>query len=254
MGLPVCRGEGCAESDYAVDVQVSGAARDYSLEYRLRGPRIDPERPIVVESTCELCGLSEVEDKLAADLDRLCRQVEALIEAPTTVTLRTKPGGARLRVDGDWIGRSPQVVELQPGTHELEVRLPDHSSQSRTIEVVSGVPLEEEFLLLPEERPPTRRIPMAAGWVPVSAGLGLVVAGVTMIALDGNPYRGRCDGADVDVDGDCRFVHDTRTIGIGLTAAGAAFTGAGVGVVVWARRRNGQAGADSAGVTIRARF
>jgi hypothetical protein len=68
-----------------------------------------------------------------------------------------------------------------------------------------------------------------AGAVLTAAGVAAVAAGAVLLAVDGRPYRSRCEA---DTEGDCRFLYGTQTAGIVTVALGGAALIGGVGLIV----------------------
>jgi hypothetical protein len=61
-----------------------------------------------------------------------------------------------------------------------------------------------------------------AGWTLLGTGAALVGTGVALVVIDENPVERRCTPDNVDVNGVCRFRHNTLGSGIGVAAAGGA--------------------------------
>jgi hypothetical protein len=63
---------------------------------------------------------------------------------------------------------------------------------------------------------------MIAGASLVGTGVAAVATGVTLLVLHGRPITSDCSADNVDLDGDCEFLHNTRTGGVVALAAGGA--------------------------------
>ncbi|MCA9684911.1 MAG: PEGA domain-containing protein [Myxococcales bacterium] len=235
--------EGSCKDERSLGVRVDGSDRSYTLAWSADDPALD--QSIVLESSCELCSISEVADQLAVDLGQVCGHLDALDTAPGHVTVTAEPGDARLLIDGKHVGHTPWTGELTPGRHILELDHWGYAEQQKTVEVFPGAALETHVVLLQQAQSTGKR-PRWPGWLGIGVGLATTAAGVAFIAVDQRPYRGLCEGPDVDAQGDCRYRFDSLPLGIGLTVAGAALLSGGIGVTVWAYR--GGKGQGSAGL------
>ena len=92
--------------------------------------------------------------------------------------------------------------------------------------------------------PKRRDSKVIAGGSLLGVGVASVVAGSVLVGIHARPITGDCADDNVDGDGDCRFLHDTRTGGaVALAVGGVALvTGAVlVGLSVRGRRSNRRA-------------
>jgi len=78
------------------------------------------------------------------------REVTATLKPfPTQLTVVSIPAGARLYVDNQYRGETPQkITDLQPGEHRLRVELRGYETAARTVYLQSRVPMVEEFRLV----------------------------------------------------------------------------------------------------------
>jgi hypothetical protein len=226
---PPCAGD-CAEDQASVTLIIGGDTRDYTLHWVVDDPRLD--KSLIVESRCELCSLVEVEEQLAEDLGKLCSQLDASTDAPGRVRVSAEPDRAWVRIDGRRIGKTPWAGEIALGEHRLEVGSRGYGTQARTLQIVPGLERREHFELMLLARQPR---PSWPGWTNLGLGIALGIAGTALIAIHGQEWPGRCSGADVDANGNCRFVYRTRSLGIALAGLGAATLATGVGLIVWAQ-------------------
>ena len=239
----------CKEDESILSLTRRRDDRDYALSWRLRDPRLD--EPSVLETSCELCSLAEVESQIAADLSSMCTRLSSLEGAPGRLRVTSDPIGASVRVDGRRVGKTPWSGEVEAGEHEVVVSMRGHEDESRTLTLVSGVEESVDFTLMSElpEGPVQKPRPQWPAWTGIGAGVALAIAGTALIALQGKDYRGDYEGENIDINQSCRYVYDTRGLGIGLATVGAAAFGAGVGLMVWSQR-----GQFSASVGVRGRF
>jgi len=88
--------------------------------------------------------------------------------------------------------------------------------------------------------PRTAKVMEGVGWGAVGVGAAAFISGIALLVLNNRPAKNNCDAADVDAQGNCRYLWDTAAGGIGLTVSGAIVAGAGAGLVVYSRRMNGR--------------
>jgi hypothetical protein len=55
-----------------------------------------------------------------------------------TVTVKSTPAGADIRVDGKYVGNTPSILRLEPGDHSIAIAAPGRGIWSRTITVGRG--------------------------------------------------------------------------------------------------------------------
>src|SRR5690606_30032574 len=169
-----------------------------------------------IDASCEICGLAEFDDRLAA---RAVVARDWILARPRVGRLEVigRPHEARVRIDGRWRGALPYSGELSEGRHELTVIAGGHFPQTVPIETLAGVSQRLEVRRAPKPVAPWHR---SVGWATVGIGLGSLTTGAILIGVHGQPATLRCDSgepSDVDVDGDCRWLRRTRELGIGLT-------------------------------------
>lgn len=225
---PPCVGD-CPDDEPSISLIIGGHSRDYTLQWIANDPRLDD--PLTLESRCELCGLVEAEEQIAADLGNLCARLYAVATQPGRLRVTATPEHAWIRVDGRRRGGTPWIGEVAPGPHRLDVGAPGFDTQTRKLQIFPGIEEQQHFELMAHGR----ARPAWPGWTTLSLGIALGIAGTALIAVDGRDWRGRCSGADVDPLGNCRFVYDTQTLGIALASLGAASMATGVGLIVWAQ-------------------
>jgi hypothetical protein len=222
---------------FVLHAKVTYAKPDYQIALELRQVGDDGEPIATAERTCDLCGAQELEE-LAADLSAtIARKAEQRVELETKLLVASQPPGASVWVDGTPVGETPLELDVEPGDHEVSVRLEGYQPRSHQLSFEEGereslsVTLEAEG---PDRRSRTFRI---LGWTGVGAGIGAMGAGVALLVIHDQPITSVCSGDDVDDDGDCHFVHKTLPGGIALAAAGAAALGTGIALLILDRKR-----------------
>jgi hypothetical protein len=255
-----CADEACfativegVRATHLVRAVVNEAERDYQLRLELR----DASGTTIasVDDTCEICGVEEAADMLEAAATRLVSQLASGSER-AHVKVQSRPPGATVKVDGEDMGTTPTTIDLPPGSHTIELHKDGFASASRTVELEPGMRTTSEMRLVPDATGPTRRAKIVGGTL-LGVGLASMIGGIVMVAIDGREYRKRCDGSDVDVDGDCRFVYRLKWPGAAMVAAGAALAGVGITVLVVDRRRGKgsvRAAITPQGVSVRGQF
>jgi hypothetical protein len=235
----------CRDNQPTIGLVLEGHARDYQLRWTTAGPH---EQPREFESSCELCSLVELEQQITDDLTRVCGEL-----ATGQLTLTSDPARARVYVDGQLVGRTPWTIELATGAHDIELDAIGHARRRTTLDIEGGREQQLHLTLAREHanHRGSRRRPQWPAWTTMGIGVALSVAGAALIAVDGNPWTRQCSGDNVDRQGDCRFVLDTRRLGIGLTVVGVGAVSAGVGLAVWARN---DGSGRAAGIQLRGRF
>lgn len=215
------------ESDYVITLEVIDGAT---------GRVVDQ-----VSQSCELCGLNEaleVAGTLAASLE-----TQLAAPATGTVTIETTPAGAQVLVDGELAGTSPLELTLSAGEHTIMLRQDGYTDQTRRVRVEAGSAAAVAAELdagaprhdgLPADR---RALLRPIGWASLGVGIASLGAGIAMLALDQKPVEyTRCSGIDVDVEGNCRFRHDTLAGGVVMTIVGV--VGITAGALLIARTGN----------------
>ena len=87
------------------------------------------------------------EIKEAAD-----RQEEKIQSLVARLTIRTAPAAAKVKLDGRDLGTGPALgpLMLGPGDHEVEATRPGYQGLRRSVQLVSGAEITEEFNLVAE--------------------------------------------------------------------------------------------------------
>lgn len=218
---------------FVLRARVTVSDRDYTLRLELIATR-DLGRAAESERACELCGLAELRALTADQAARLLARLDALAKPPPALEVATSPAGALVFIDGQLVGAAPLERAVLEGKHVVRVMSEGYVPEEREVTSVAGL---RESLEIALRRTPESLKLRGAGWGLLAAGIPLAAAGVALLALDGQPYRGRCDDRDIDLEGDCRFVLDTDWGGAGLLAAGTLLGTAGAMLLLRTRDR-----------------
>jgi hypothetical protein len=111
---------------------------------------------------------------------RMREKIEVSTEAKLTV--RSKPSGADISLDGKHVGQDPWTGSVTPGGHEVIGLLSGY--QKARLEVLLNPAQERELLLelipIPKKKPIYKR---ASFWVPVVIGALAVAGGITAAVI-----------------------------------------------------------------------
>ncbi|MBK8239723.1 MAG: PEGA domain-containing protein [Deltaproteobacteria bacterium] len=231
--LQACTGSPCeaAAADVPrVRVTLHERERDYVVEIVVRDAEGNTRAQ--EEVRCEVCTPKEAAQHASERVTAMLRRPAAVERA--SLIVMSKPSGAEVYLDGRRVGVTPMEVEAEPGPHSVQLRKQGHRTRGREIELVAG---EHETLRLElghDRRAAGMRI---AGWSLLGVGAGAVIGGIAMLAVDENPVKRDCSGANVDRFGNCAFRWNTAAGGASLLVTGLAAVGSGVALVVIGTRR-----------------
>lgn len=243
-------------ASYALRTRVTVNDRDYQLQLELLRTR-DAFAVASRDERCDLCGREEIGKLVETQAALLRKDLEDLVQGPPRLTITSQPSGAFVFIDGQIVGQTPLERTLVEGKHVVRVTYDGYVAEERPLELSRGLRKSLDIQLVREPRAARQR---AVGWAGVGVGIPALVAGTALLALNDRPIRSDCDAADrnQDLDGDCRFLHDTAWAGGATLAAGAALIGIGITLLLVhrggpARTRN-RASIRPAGLGIAGRF
>ena len=55
-----------------------------------------------------------------------------------SVQLSSDPAGAEITIDGSYVGNTPSLIKLKPGTHSISMAMPGYTPWARSIETAAG--------------------------------------------------------------------------------------------------------------------
>ena len=93
---------------------------------------------------------------------------------PATVAFRSKPFNAEVRVDGQYVGRTPTEARVRPGKHRVELSLAGYQSVRHDVSVDAGRTELYEVQLDPVEQPSAataRRPPASSAALPAATSV-----------------------------------------------------------------------------------
>jgi hypothetical protein len=205
--------------------RVTFAIERSESDYIVHGTIADASGAIVTaEEVCELCGIAELSETVAALAGRLGQRL-ALTHEPATLEIESTPRAATVAVDGSVVGTTPLRTEVDAGTHTIEVSKPGYRSDSHRFEAEGGA--TERFTLTLRGATYKRWVP----WAALAGGLVGIGVGAGLIAIDNREIERDCNP---DAGGNCQYLHQTLAGGVTSTVIGAALLVTGVTLaVVW---------------------
>lgn len=230
----------CLDNDEVCDALLKKAPAEWVLLLRLRvsdeGP--DADRTVIAQLYSTADGaLLQVEQRVCkrcSSNERLLREITDLVQAiasdevankasETYLDVSSTPPHAILRIDGVVVGQTGQPYRVTPGEHSIEL---EHEGYRVASQRLTVLPDEHKALSVTlsrdaaEDGGGTLRSILTYGSLGI--GAGAMIAGVSFLVIDG----------DSSSDGSRDRVQDTKTLGIGSLAAGAALVGVGVALLL----------------------
>jgi hypothetical protein len=220
-----------------VDARVTYTTNDYHVTLSVLDEAGAPVQSVSL--SCEICTIPDVAARFGEAAEQLRGQLREASARMAVVVVDSTPAGAVVWVDGARLGVTPLEAEVGAGAHELRVERPGHVPQQETFESVAGG--RSTFALrlasvTDDEGPRPRRGLWIAGLGSIGAGAAATIGGAVLLAIDSRPIQRKCVGDDVDVNGECRFLHDTKLAGVVTLATGGAVLAAGIVLAVLGRK------------------
>ncbi|MGH1341119.1 MAG: PEGA domain-containing protein [Nannocystales bacterium] len=241
-----------ADAQWVVQPALSTIDHDYGIAVRL----FDAAGNLKADeaSTCEICSYPDAVEALVTGAKQLKVPLLELVENPygdreqetheaeaiSRFAIRTEPEGALVKIDGERVGKTPLELEVEPGLRDIEITLRNHNDVVETVRAPRGGSEMLNYTLTKNNEKQTRALRIT-GWTFSMLGVGLLGAGVPLLALEEEPVKRQCSGNDVDFEGRCRYRYDTLLPGALLTGFGIAslLTGITTGVIAASRRDKG---------------
>lgn len=261
--------------------RAAAAGAAYVLEVRIDSTQADQRLAVTISDiadgtevasltqTCELCGRTELEDLTADMAAAALRKLQSHAAVSSTLVIDSVPSGAAVSLDGVEVGTTPLDIEVRPGEHALELSAEGHAVFEQAVEVERGTRERLRLVMTPSTPvgatpsqdtlgPERRRGRVIASALLLGGGVAGLGAGVALLVLHGRPITTDCSGANVDADGDCHFLHDTRAggaIALGVGAAAAITGGVLLGLELRRTRRSSVSVAPTpSGAVVHGRF
>ena len=242
-----------SDAQWVIQPALSTVDRDYGIAVRL----FDAAGTLKVDeaSTCEICSYPDAVDALVRETEEVKEPLLGYVENPygyreqaeletediSRLAIRTEPPGSQVKIDGARVGKTPLEIDVEPGLRDLEITLRNHNDLVQTVRTPRGGSELLTYTLVENNETQTRALRIT-GWTFSMLGIGLLGAGVPLLALEEKPVRNQCSGADKDFNGNCRYRYDTLLPGALLTGFGIAslITGITTGVVAAVRKGRSQ--------------
>lgn len=242
-----CQAEFAAQNSlpYVLDVVVQ--KMEGGGDWKLSGKLVDAAVGDVAasqEQPCPAC----TDEQAAAKLTQLIRAVttQGLARPRGQVDVTSEPAGAAVTVDGRLIGQTPTHHPVWAGSAEVLVKRSGFVPERRRTYIAEGstarvavtlqkeaprvegpepppAAVEEPQIVMVRERDPRPVWRLAAGGASLGAGGLLVGFGAAALSVDKS-----CITDPVPPAMRCDQLYDTKNLGIGLVAAGAALSVTGI--------------------------
>jgi hypothetical protein len=216
---------------HIVRATVEVVDRDYSVRVELFDGS-DGTKIVSSNEGCEICGVVDVGGLMETQAATLRTKLDALASGPAAVNITSDPEGAEVTLDGEVFGTTPVDKPLIPGDHVIRVSKDGYISVQEKRTFVEGA---RETLNYELEKVPNRLPKRPWGWASLGVGIAAVGGGLALTYLDHEPFKlgGACEGdGNIDRDGDCREVFNTKWYGAGLGLAGGALVTLGVAILI----------------------
>lgn len=215
---------------HIVRATVEVVDRDYTVRVELYDGT-DGTKIVSASDGCEICGVVDVGGLVETQAATLRTKLDALASGPASIVIGSDPEGAEVTLDGEAFGVTPLDKPVIPGEHVIRVSKEGYIAVQEKRTFVEGA---RETLSYELEKVPNRLPKRPWGWASLGIGIAAVGGGVALTYLHDQPYKlgGRCAGENVDLDGDCRHLFNTKWYGMGLSLAGGALVTLGVAVLI----------------------
>jgi TolB-like protein len=236
VGNDDCSKPGCMQkiaketgATHIVRAIVEVVDRDYTVKVEL----YDADGAKIVSSSdgCEICGVMDVGGLLETQAATMRTKLDALASGPASIGIVSVPEGADVTLDGEPFGVTPIDKPIIPGDHVIRVSKEGYIAVQEQRTFVEGA---RETLNYELEKVPNRLPKRPWGWASLGVGIAAVGGGVAMTVLHDRPYKlgGACEGTQVDPDGDCQYLFNTKYYGLALSLGGAALVTLGVAILI----------------------
>lgn len=236
VGNDDCSKPGCMQkiatqtgATHIVRAVIEVVDRDYAVKialYDAEGAKV-----VTVSDGCEICGVVDVGGLIETQAATMRTKLDALASGPASISIKSVPDGAEVTLDGEPFGITPLDKPIIPGDHVIRVSKEGYIAVQEKRTFVEGA---RETLDYELEKVPNRLPKRPWGWASLGVGIAAVGGGVAMTALHDLPYKlgGACTGDQVDADGHCKYLFNTKWYGLGLSLGGAALVTLGVAILI----------------------
>ncbi len=216
-----------------IRAKIGSEGADYSIELEL----FDKSKLLHrIGVACSPCTLGELNTRLRKATTQL---ISAVIDAPISVLIRTKPSGSELAIDGEPVGPAPYKGVLAIGPHLIVATNPAGNSTRLRVEVTTETAATPIVINMgnttevgtdwpvPNQRWKTWK------WASAGAAVLSLSGALYLFSIDG---EGTCNVSDAE----CPMVKETTLGAVGLTALTLSLAGASA----WMFWQDGKTGAS----------
>ncbi|MGB1014992.1 MAG: PEGA domain-containing protein [Nannocystaceae bacterium] len=239
-GADGCSSKACFKSAakatgarYVVRTTVDIQDRDYQVSVELLDGK-SGDRVANSQDSCEICGVADAAGLLSAAAATISVKLDALAKGPAALTLTSSPNGALVTLDGEIIGTTPIERTIAPGKHLLRLSKDGYIAIEREVTFVDGVSEELDIEL---EKLPSRLPGRRWGYASLGIGIAALGGGVALTAIHDLPHSFSCSGENLDMNGQCRYLFNTKWYGAAALIGGAALTTLGVAILLNSRKK-----------------
>lgn len=232
-----CDKPGCMKSiadktgaTHVVRTIVSVSDRDYTVKVELYDGS-DGSTIISSSDGCEICGVADVGGLIETQAATLRTKLDALASGPAAIVVTSNPEGADVTLDGEPFGVTPLDKSIIPGDHTIRVSKDGYISVQEQRTFVEGARESLDYEL---EKVPNRLPKRPWGYASLGLGIVGIGGGVALTFLHDRPYKlgAKCTGDNVDFEGDCRFLFNTKWTGLAAGIVGGALLTLGIAVLI----------------------
>jgi hypothetical protein len=215
---------------HVVRVIVTVSDRDYTVKVELYDGS-DGSTIISSSDGCEICGVADVGGLIETQAATLRTKLDALASGPAAIVVTSEPAGADVTLDGEPFGVTPLDKPIIPGDHTIRVSKDGYISVQEQRTFVEGA---RETLSYELDKVPNRLPKRPWGWASLGVGIAAIGGGVALTFMHDKPFKlgANCTGTEIDQEGDCKFLFNTKWEGLAVGLVGGALLTLGIAVLV----------------------
>ncbi|MFV8750762.1 PEGA domain-containing protein [Nannocystaceae bacterium ST9] len=225
---------------HVVRTVVTVSDRDYTVRVELYDGS-DGTTVISSSDGCEICGVADVGGLIETQAATLRTKLDALASGPAAIVVTSDPEGADVTLDGEPFGVTPLDKSIIPGDHTIRVSKEGYITIQEKRTFVEGA---RETLAYELDKVPNRLPKRPWGWASLGVGIAAIGGGVALTFMHDRPYKlgGKCSGDNIDAQGDCKFLYNTKWEGLAVGLVGGALLTLGIAVLVTTAKGKGKKG------------